>query len=377
MNSQKETFLIALDSSVLNDISRDYFHKDQAKQQSAKNVINSLYNFGGILVITWHHLEEILAHKNDTIVSNSIKFIQNLPLVASLKSPNHMHFTGSILNIETEEINNLLDHNNDNLKSTIMKTKANIFHFCSGQELLEPFLDVQNILRNRILNKVNVKREIVSISRAQSLNANNMKLSDLKTGKMNSPEKRALIVEYMKHNLINEIRERGDKKIKSAEVSATNFLSSIFDNNDESFDSSSLLQKLFLEPNNITNEEFEKLKNWEEFKYLSIFKKRMITISENFPDTKRKSTLKLEEGNCPTWLLWKELYKIRVKAERVSGSDINDAFLAGLILYVDLTIVDKRTYEYLLQIKRKNTKLKSLMGKFEKLSHYSDILDDL
>lgn len=87
--------------------------------------------------------------------------------------------------------------------------------------------------------------------------------------------------------------------------------------------------------------------------------------------------MNLKEDNCPTWLLWKELYKIRIKAQRASGSDINDGFLAGLCLYADLTIVDKRTHEYLTQIKRKSKILKEHINQFEKLSHYYQLLDYL
>lgn len=368
---------MALDSSMINDIARDYFHEDIDKNKKAKDIINSFYNRGGILVVTWHHLEELLAHKNYNIVNCSIEFLRLLPIVASIKNDSE-DFLGSIMHVEIKELTNILNNKNDNLKLIIQKTQEDIFNFSSGEKFLELFLEIQPILRERVLSEVNKKKEIVSISRAQSLRIGNPKLSDLKTGEINSLEKARFVLEYMEKQLANEIKVKGDKKIESAETSAKEFLSNISNDMAKSINlPSPSFEELFLKKQNITNKEFENLKNMEEYDLLIIFKGRIKSISKNFSIENKKKVLEIEEKSCPTWLLWKELYKCRIKAERVSGSDINDAFLSGLCIYVDLTIVDKRTYEYLSQIKRKNEMLKPLIGRFEKLSTYSDILDYL
>lgn len=370
-------FLIALDSSIINNIARDYFHEDVDKEQKAKNIINLFYERGGVFVITWHHLEELLAHKNYDIVKRSIEFLQHLPIVASIKS-NSENFLGSIMHIEIKELSNNINNENDNLEVIIKKTKEDLFNFSSGKKFLEQFLLIQPFLRERALLNANKKREIVSISRAKSLRIGNPKLSDLKIGEINSPEKAKFILEYMEKQLASEIKVKGDKKIESADISAKEFLSSISKNMAKFINSPSpSFEELFLKKQNITNKEFENLKNMEEYDLLIIFKGRIKSISKNFSIENKKKVLEIEEKSCPTWLLWKELYKCRIKAERVSGSDINDAFLSGLCMYVDLTIVDKRTYEYLSQIKRKNEILKPLIGRFEKLSTYSNILDYL
>lgn len=377
MNFANNKSLIALDSSIINDIAKDYFHENDDKKQKAKNIINLFYESGGIFIITWHHLEELLAHKDDNIVNCAIKFILSLPIVASIKNDSE-DFIGSIMNIEIKELSNIINNENDNLEVIIKKTKEDIFNFSSGKKFLEPFLLVQPFLRKIALHNANKKKEIVSISRAKSLRIGNPKLSDLKTGKINSPEQARFILKYMEKLLANEIKIKGDKKIESADILAKEFLSIISKDMEKFINSpSTSFEELFLKSQNITNKEFENLKNMEEYNLLIIFKKRIKGISKCFSIVNEKKILEIEEKSCPTWLLWKELYKCWIKAERVSGSDINDAFLSGLCMYVDLTIVDKRTYEYLSQIKRKNKTLKPLIGRFEKLSTYSDILNYL
>ncbi len=72
----KKLFLVAIDSFVLNDIARDYFHTDKNKQKIANDFINKFYMSGAIPIITWHHIEELLAHHDGVVVSKSIKLIK-------------------------------------------------------------------------------------------------------------------------------------------------------------------------------------------------------------------------------------------------------------------------------------------------------------
>ena len=183
-----------------------------------------------------------------------------------------------------------------------------------------------------------------------------------------------IILSDMKKSLIEELKNNGDKKMLEIEKIADDFISSIkLDKNISNI----LMREIIKQNSEITDEEFDKIKNWEDLDCVSIFRGRLKNLSTFFSESERSQILNLKEKTCPTWLLWKELYKIRIKAQQASGSDINDGFLTGLCLYTDLTIVDKRTHEYLTQIKRKNKLLKEHICKFEKLSYYSKLLDYL
>ncbi|MCK5536603.1 MAG: hypothetical protein KAI79_07235 [Bacteroidales bacterium] len=369
----KEPFLVAIDSFVFNDISRDYFHEDKNKHKKANDFLNKFYMSGSIPIITWHHIEELLAHHDDEVVFKSIELLNQLPLVSVINLEIE-YFLGSILSIEREEISNILSSKESNIGAVIEETSKKIYKLCSGKELIEPLLSVIDVLRERVLSKVNSSKEMSSISRAKALKPHyEYKLSDIKNMKnyTYSQEATRAILDDMKYKLIKEIGQQGDKKIFSAEAVATEFISSIkIDSN--------IVDKpmidLICKNSGLSKKEFEKIKSWEDLECIPIFQSRLETISNMLPSLDRDSILSIPEDDCPTWLLWKELYKIRTKAERASGSDINDALLAGLCLYSDLTIVDKRTHEYLTQIKRKNTILKDYMGRFEKLSGYTELL---
>ena len=374
MTYLKDPFLVAIDSSILNNIARDYFHEEKYKNSIANDFLDKLYNCSAIPVITWHHIEEMLAHKNDKIAAMSIAFIKELPLLAIVKS-DVKNFIGSILDIEVNEIRYILKMDAITIDTIIKNTKRNIYKFCSGSEIIDPLIPILfGTLRQEVLSKVNKSREIASISRAKTLKTHyKYKLSDIKNMKnyIYSDEVTHILLNQIKNDLNFEIKKKGDKKILSVDETTNNFISNIKIKNNYS---NKPMIDVIQERSGLTKEEFNKIRSWEDLECVPIFRSRLKTIADILKDGNREEILKIEEKNCPTWLLWKELYKIRVNAERASGSDINDNLLVGLCLYADLTIVDKRTHEYLTQIKRKNNLIKKHIGNFEKLSNYVDLL---
>lgn len=359
------------------DISKDYFHKNESQRQQATNVLKSLFNKGAIPLLTWHHIEELLAHRNDSIVSNSIHFLLELPIVASLICHSIPYHIGSIIDIEAVEFDFILKNKNISLQEITKKTRNYLFEYCSGEDLLGPYIPHLKKLREEVLAKENRKKEIASISRARSIKPRDTKLSILRNDKIRSLESAKCILNKMKKQLGEEICKKGDKKINNPETTAHEFLKSVLASGQNMYTSSGSLEKRFLEQFGITVEEAKDFKTIDQIEYLAIFKKRLEVISRNFPVNKKNAILQINENKCPTWLLWKELNKIRTKADRASGSDLNDGYLAGLIYYANLTIVDKRTNEYLSQIERKNIHLKPMINKYAKLSHYSNILAHL
>lgn len=359
------------------DISKDYFHKNQEQNRRANNVLTSLYNSGAIPLLTWHHIEELLAHKNDKVVSNSIALVRNLPFVASLICHSVPFHIGSIIDIETIEFKNILSHPNVGLEKITEETRKDIFYFCSGEDLITPYMPHIENLRQEILAKENRKKEIASISRAQSIQPQETKLSFLRNSKLRSLKTAEPILHKMQNTLKDEIHQKGDKKIQCPEKTVNEFMASVYDSGRQMHSSSGSIEERFLKEFGLNTEETKDFKTLEQVQYLSIFKKRLGIIAKNFPHNRQNSILELKESSCPSWLLWKELHKIRTKADRANGSDLNDGYLAGLVCYASLTIVDKRTNEYLLQIQRKDKELKSIIGKFEKISHYEKIIDHL
>ncbi len=368
-----------IDTFALNNMAKDYFHEEKIIKEKVNKFLNELYIRGAIPIITWHHIEEMLSHKNDEISAKSIAFIRALPFVAVLKSEIEW-FIGSIVDIDKEEIQTIIMCENEiEIGLIIQDTCRSIYKFCSGANIIDPLIQDMETIRQVVLSKVHKSKEIASISRATSLKAHyKHKFSDIKNmgNYTYSDEATNIIKDDMLSKLTQEINEHGDKRIssESAEKMAIDFISDIkIDDSIVDIPMVDMIRK----NSGLSKDEFKKIKSWEDLECVPIFKARLKQIAEKFSEYDRNKIINLNEEQCPTWLLWKEIYKIRIKAERASGSDINDAFLAGLCLYSDLTIVDKRTHEYLTQIKRKDIAISKYIHRFEKVSCYLDILDYL
>lgn len=363
--------LVAFDSSILIDISKDFYHEEGEKKQKASEILKYIEQSAIVPVVTWHHIEELLAYSNEHVALNSLNIFKYFPVVAYLKClsiPNH---AGSIIDIEVLEIKNVLNNKKISLKNNVNKTKQHLFEYCSGSELIEPYIQNASILRYHILSRENKKKEIASISRANSIRSKETNVSTLRNGKFRSPDEAYRILEQMRINLERELKLKGDKKLNSPEESSTNFLTEVFESGMEMLNSNGSVEERFLKSFGLTVEETKNFQKLEQIQYLAIFKKRREIISRSLSINERLKVSELKEEKCPSWLLWKELNKIRVEAEKASGSDLNDGYLAALVYYVDVTIVDKRTNEYLSQVKRKHKHIAELMRKFVKLPNYT------
>jgi hypothetical protein len=73
--------IVALDTSHLAAFARDKFSGAGAKA-TARAFEQALIDAGAVLLLSWHHLAELLRHKNQAVASTPLAFIQSLPNVA-------------------------------------------------------------------------------------------------------------------------------------------------------------------------------------------------------------------------------------------------------------------------------------------------------
>jgi len=78
----------------------------------------------------------------------------------------------------------------------------------------------------------------------------------------------------------------------------------------------------------------------------------------------------IPQGILPSRILSLELRRVQFFADKVHGNDLNDNALASLACYVDLTIVDKRTEEYIRQIKNRSSDIRGIIGKTASISGF-------
>lgn len=104
---------------------------------------------------------------------------------------------------------------------------------------------------------------------------------------------------------------------------------------------------------------------------MAIFAGQLRKLASRLGFASDELTLKEVPPNaCPSWVLRRELRNRQAKAERVQGGDLNDAYLAAMVLYIDLVQVDKRTHEQLRQIVASQAEIASHCRNFTKLRYF-------
>ena len=66
---------------------------------------------------------------------------------------------------------------------------------------------------------------------------------------------------------------------------------------------------------------------------------------------------------------------VQRKAKRVTGSDLGDRQMAALGFYADFVEVDKRTFEYVKQVRRTHANTDGLLSRFLRSSDYMQITE--
>jgi hypothetical protein len=108
---------------------------------------------------------------------------------------------------------------------------------------------------------------------------------------------------------------------------------------------------------------------------LAVYAEQLKIFSRNLNPSCSISMRDVTPDTLPSYALERGLAGIQRKAERVSGSDIGDRQLAPLAFYVDVIEVDKRTFEYVRQLRRAEPNLDQLLGRFLASSDYIQIAE--
>lgn len=76
----------------------------RTEHQAALKFHDELMSKGRIPLLTWHHLEELLAIENGAWARRRVAFVQTLPFLAYIKFPNDEVFPGTIIDVLSAEV---------------------------------------------------------------------------------------------------------------------------------------------------------------------------------------------------------------------------------------------------------------------------------
>lgn len=369
--------LIAIDNSILGKISKDYYSGDLVKQKKAIEFIKNCKTQGYLPVFCFHHIEEILQHENEHVVSKKLSLIKKFPCVAWIKSVSQNFSVGSITDILGIEIQKISQSPDITLPELVEYVRNELVSYSTGSEFIEMIEPECHAIHKFSLLDIEKGKAVASISHVRNPEAiEKMKLSDLKTSQLKNKNEMSGSLNQLGNHYLSELEKRGDKKLRDREGAVSNFLQKVRESVEEVYKQPSGSDyKNFL--NAIGVDEKYVDDNWTigELGYFATFTKKLLVISRTFY-LKEDIVLKLPLSKYPSWHIEVELDKCIKKEKNAHGSNIIDKYLASFSLYADILVADKRVKEYFEQIIRREDKLSILKGKIVKLSDYSNLFEN-
>lgn len=364
--------IIALDTSTLGRVSRDYWSQDANSRDKAHSFIARLKHHGVFIAFTLHHVSELLRHENINVVLERLKFLKSLPMIAWLRPYSRDWFPGNISELISHELHSVVHDLAPNWQEIINKVRPQVWETGVGHEM---FADSYSWLDQREYFKYHHEKEkyIASVDRTDPGQTRDIKINEMSNHRFRTKEEMKAYLPQFVQNMKRQLDCHGDRRLTSYSEIANTFANKTIESVGNIDITNGDIIKELLKSSGIPDEFVVPEMTMGELTELGLYANRLKMIAENLRPPVKLTMKDLPPNTLPSYFLERRLALIQRKAKRVSGSDMGDRHIAPLVFYADAIEVDKRTREYLNQVQRNEPELASLMGKYFISSDYNQI----
>ncbi len=361
------------DSATLGKVSRDYWSQESACREKAKRFLGKLRDRGVHVALTWNHVSELLRHENVALARDRFGFLRAIPLIAWVRPYDRNWFPGGILDLLTRELHAVVNGPARTWRAIVDQVRPDVWETGTGSDM---FAENENLW---ILAQSEGKRHhrneiyVASVARTDPGEIFSIKLRDVLKWPERPKEERHEYMRLFVEQVKRQLDKHGDARFQAARVAAIslaiNALKAIEAAEAETGDPIQLI----LERRGIPIELIDPEMTIGQIGELGIYAGQLKLLGGNLSPSRSIDMRDVPPDTLPSYAFERQLAAIQRKAERVSGSDLGDRHLAALGFYADVVEVDKRTSEYVRQVRRAHPNLDELLGRFAKSSDYMQI----
>lgn len=361
---------IAIDTSALGAMSKDFWSGDAKRRDRASATVHSLADDNWVIVLTFEHIQELIQHENDEVAFNRLRFLSRLPMVAKLKTFSGSQF-GTVFDIDCHEIDAIVRHGLHSPAHIIQHVRGHCWDFLSGEELIGEVDEFWEMTREMAFPLQDRSIELASLLRSGDPNIMNVKLKDVPRKTFPSSKQGRAALSRLASSMASRLEKHGDQRLYDGRSTVEEFHRELADDLSEMAqsgdDSYSAITRFF----GIDDQYLDGEMTVSDLGDLAHFVKILEKASGRLR-LPRLSLSDIRPGDCPSWSLKVRLRERQNTADRVKGSDLIDTHLAVLALYADAVHVDKRTNDHLRQIRCRKDYGWVPEGHF-RAAHYWDI----
>jgi hypothetical protein len=354
---------VALDSSTLGSMARDFWSESPDIRVKARTCVNALAEQCVHIVFTHSHVEELLRHGDQSVASDRMHFMRNLPLIAWIRPYHREWLVGSVLDVYAKEIDIVLRKPKAHWKDIVAEVRRDIWETGTGKDMFGDHQDdFWMRMREEYLQYATESRRIASMAKVD-YGVSRMTLEDCRQTSLRSREELAPFAERLMENMKYQICKHGDKKWnEGVDEVIGDFTNDTLRRLYAYFDEGSDISSMIASEYGVAAESLRPDMTVSELGDLVVYTLRLKLWQRRMGFPSSLSTKILPIDSLPSYAFNRRMSAIQNDAERVAGSDLADADIAGISLYADKVGVDKRTLEYVRQLKNSNAELATLVG---------------
>lgn len=334
---------IALDTAIWATLCRDKFEGKGKSAGKANRALASIYAYGFIPVISAHHLQELLQHENADVAFQRIRLLRSLPHIAIVNSTIELGWIGSIVDILAFEAMAQISTPDASFCEIAASVRERVIGFTTGVDAIVPHHDAWKFLRDWAISGKDRRREVASIAHARIGCDPSITFGELR--KMNVRSKSEAI-EFMRgfgNYVERQIVKFGDDRLSTATSAARNFANDVISDTEGILEGNKHPLDILIEHSGVDRNLITDDTTLAEFNELCIFRE-CLRISSKCPALERVHSIEeVKPEKCPSWVVRRALIRANLDKPRAKASDLADGFLSGLLPYVDVLSVDKRT----------------------------------
>jgi hypothetical protein len=367
---------IALDSSILGNIAKDYFSPDSIARKDATIFLDFLAKNAFIPFLCWHHFEELIKHRDNDITRHRFNFLQLLPQVAWITTVNGT--LGSIVDLLAAECRTALQDSQLSVLEVRDQTRNSLISFGTGAEAIAPYEGIWQDLRPHLWKREEKAREIVAIRRANVNDITKEPVSNFINGAIRKQHEAINWLNQSQVKMAHEIQKHGDKRISDAREVASRFYNEILDSDDVSHLQNGGLQQ-YLNYLDIEIHDLEKNATMGDLLDTIEFRRKIKVVHKRFSVTWDHFKKLVKPNRIPSWIIENSLCLYSQKQNEHKGSELNDHYLACLSPYVDLIYVDRRMKNDFKRASHKNSVFCKLLNqvRVENVLPYTKIQEQI
>jgi hypothetical protein len=369
---------IALDSSHFAGLVLDWSSAERTRRDAATQFLQELARRGWILLLYWHHIEELLQHHDEALVDRRLNFLRSLPFIAWIRPKDPAAGPGSILDVLGAEVLAAHLEPDADLWSVRDRVRNELLMFGPASDAIPGHFADWRLLRHVLEDRQQNSRKVAAISRWRSEPIENTPIAEWARGRPRSLQDVAPTLDRLRSHLTQEIRERGDKRIADPHALAGKFfleLSADMYASTRRTEHPAAIQILL--DAGLSSQELKNMSTVGEAVDRVVFYKHLALIADtNSLDLDAlKATVQPER--LPVKLIERCIRLHGQDPPERKGSELNDVHLLCLAPYVDRIYVDKRTWESVRQARQKQSDFGRLVGDVRKAKTYRAIQSEL